>query len=416
MNKKINSIIKLMLLICCSTYAQMDQYTYKHKLQGVVDNWHLIDLPNEVFGHVLPNLSDVRVYGVTKEKDTVEAPYLLKLKTGNVSLKRVPFKTLNTTHNDKGAYITLEVSGTEPVNQIYLKFKRRNFDWLIALEGSQDLEEWYTITEDYRILSIQNDLTNYQFTTVRFPEAKYKYFRVNIKDVQKPVLESANVTMQVVKKADYLEYDIVNHQVKESKKNKQTIIDVTLRNSVPVGCLDIKTKDTFDYYRPVSIQYANDSIKNQKGDWILRYQKLNSGILNSIEDNVFTFRSVITKKIRIVIDNSDNKPLNVGKPLVKGYKHELVTRLIDPATYYLVYGNKKAKKPLYDLSYLSVKIPDNITPLSIEKQTSVDHTKNADKQVSEPQPLFTNKIWLWGIMGVVILLLGGFTLSMMRKK
>jgi len=37
-----------------------------------------------------------------------------------------------------------------------------------------------------------------------------------------------------------------------------------------------------------------------------------------------------------------------------------------------------------------------------------------DKKVITP--LFENKIWLWIVMGIIIILLGGFTLSMMKKK
>ncbi|WP_108808478.1 DUF3999 family protein [Aquimarina spinulae] len=409
MKKKI--IKFLVLLISFGTYAQMDQYAYRSMLPEITDTWHAISLPDEIFSKVSPNLSDIRVFGITNKKDTIEAPYLLRLKTEKKSFTKIPFTILNTSFNEKGTYITLEIPTKQPINQIHLDFEQSNFDWLITLEGTQDRKEWYTIKDDYRILSIKNELTDYQFTTVRFPNAQYHYFRILIKSTKKPVLQSANVTRYEVKKANYKEYDIEKLNIKNPKGTKKTIIDVSLKTPVPVSYIGVEVQETFDYYRPISIRYVTDSIQTQQGSWKPRYRELSSGVLNSIEDNVFTNTSTIAQKFRIVIDNHDNQPLKINKVIVKGYQHELVTRFTNPGTYYLVYGNDKMKKPSYDLNYVSAKIPDEMTTLSPETQSTIGHEES-----SVTKPLFANKIWLWGIMGIVILLLGGFTLSMMKKK
>ncbi len=409
MKKKI--IKFLVLLISFGTYAQIDQYAYRSILPEITDTWHAISLPDEMFSKVSPNLSDIRVFGITNKKDTIEAPYLLRLKTEKKSFNKIPFTILNTSFNKKGTYITLEIPTKQPINQIHLDFEQSNFDWLITLEGTQDRKEWYTIKEDYRILSIKNELTDYQFTTVRFPNAQYHYFRILIKSTKKPVLQSANVTRYEVKKANYKEYDIEKLNIQNPKGTKKTIIDVSLKTPVPVSYIGIEVQETFDYYRPISIRYVADSMQTQKGSWKPRYRELSSGVLNSIEDNVFTNTSTIAQKFRIVINNHDNQPLKINKVIVKGYQHELVTRFTNPGTYYLVYGNDKMKKPSYDLNYVSAKIPDEMTTLFPEAQSTIGHEES-----SVTKPLFANKIWLWGIMGIVILLLGGFTLSMMKKK
>ncbi len=292
-----------------------------------------------------------------------------------------------------------------------MDFEQSNFDWLITLEGTQDRKEWYTIKEDYRILSIKNELTDYQFTTVRFPNAQYHYFRILIKNAKKPVLQSANVTRYEVKKANYREYGIEKLNIQNPKGTKKTIIDVNLTTLVPVSYIGVEVQETFDYYRPISIRYITDSIQTQKGSWKHRYRELSSGVLNSIEDNVFTNANIIAQKFRIVIDNHDNQPLKINKVIAKGYQHELVTRFTNLGTYYLVYGNDNIKKPSYDLNHVSVKIPNEMTTLLPESQQAIDH-----EEPPVTEPLFANKIWLWAVMGIVILLLGGFTLSMMKKK
>ncbi|WP_206604235.1 DUF3999 family protein [Aquimarina sediminis] len=411
MKKKIRITIFMILFARTTTFAQMNNYAYKNLLPEVTDTWHTVRLPDEMFSKVSPDLSDIRVFGITAKNDTVEAPFLLQLKTEKVTQKTIPFTALNTTFNEKGTYTTLEIPEEEPINQIQLDFEQPNFDWMITLEGSQDNKEWYTITKDYRILSIKNEHTNYKFTTLRFPEAQYRYFRILIKDTKKPVLKTAKVSKQEVERADYREYDVASLDVKNSKDSKNTIIDVTLTMPVPVSYLQVNVEDKFDYYRPISIRYATDSIQMQQGNWRLNYRQLSSGILNSIEENTFLCSSTIAQKFRIVIDNQDNQPLKINKVVVKGYQHQLATRFTNPATYYLVYGNNKIRKPSYDLNYVSSKIPEVMTSISPGMQQSINKEKTIVKE-----PLFTNKIWLWAIMGIVVVLLGGFTLSMMKKR
>ena len=56
-----------------------------------------------------------------------------------------------------------------------LKFSEKNYDWMLRLEGSHDQKEWFNIVEDYRILSIKNEQTNYSFGDVTFPNSNVTY-------------------------------------------------------------------------------------------------------------------------------------------------------------------------------------------------------------------------------------------------
>ncbi|GGX10724.1 DUF3999 family protein [Aquimarina muelleri] len=411
MKKKIKFINFFILLFFLESQAQINQYAYKSILPDVTDTWYAICLPNEVFGKVSSDLSDIRIYGITNKKDTIEAPYLLRLRSEKVSKKTIPFSVFNTTYNNKEASITLKIPSKEPINQIQLDFEEPNFDRLITLEGSQNLTEWYVVEKDYRILSIKNEFTNYQFTTVRFSKTLYNYFRIRIKSDKKPVLRSANVIIKEVDGADYQEYDVASFDTQNPKNIKKTIIDLALKTAVPISSIYLQTEEDFDYYRPLSIKYLADSIQTQQGVWKPLYKELTSGVLSSVEKNIFPCRSTIAKKIRITIDNHDNQPLKINKVRVKGYKHELVARFTNPATYYLVYGNKKARKPVYDLNYLSTKIPKGLPVITPDKAQVIKF-----ENTNTIKPLFMNKIWLWSIMLIVILVLGGFTLSMMKKK
>ena len=196
----------------------------------------------------------------------------------------------------------------------------------------------------------------------------------------------------------------------ENKAQKLTTVEVSLKSPVSVSSINIDIKNTFDYYRPVTISYLADSIKTEQG-WKYRYQYLKSGTLSSIDKNEFVFESTILHKLKIVIQNQDNTPLTVASITPKGYVHELIARFTEPATYFLSYGNKQAARPNYDINRFTSKIPDKLVALSLGNEQLVVKDK-----VFTNQPLFKNKNWLWAIMSLLILVIGWFSIKMIRTK
>ena len=397
------------LLFCSFSYAQLNQFNYKRELHGITAPWHKVVLPEEIFGKVAPDLADIRIFGITAAKDTIEASYLLKLKSEKIVIKDVNFNFLNTTHNEKGYYFTLEVPTEEAVNQLKLDFKKENFDWKLTLEGSQNQQEWFTVVDDYRILSIKNAATDYQFTKVTFPSTKFRFFRLLINSEENPELANVKATFNEISNGSFIEYAVANLKTIQDREEQKTTLGIDLKSTVALSSIQIKVKDTFDYYRPISIQYVADSVKTEQG-WNYLYENLATGTLSSIEKNDFKFESTILKKLKISIFNEDNEPLNIENITAKGTIHELLVRFTEPATYFLAYGNKKATKPSYDIERFVSKVPDTLTVLTLGNEQKID------KIATSKQPLFKNKIWLWLLMGIIILVLGWFSFKMINKK
>lgn len=407
MKRSVNLLIFLFLLTHFFSIGQIDQFQYKCELKGINEQWHRIPLPDEIFGNVTQRLSDIRIYGITENKDTIEAPYLLKLKRGSVSSKDVAFKRLNASYNARGYYFTFEVPTSEAINQIKLEFDQQNFDWRVKLEGSQNQQEWFTVLDNYRILSIKNELSDFQFTLLKFPNSKYRFFRLVINSKEKPNLVLASISNQDLTEGTYRKYPI---QQTHSLENKQTKVDVDLLLPVPLSRITIDVKDTFDYYRPITIQYLVDSFETEQG-WKYNYQPLTSGTINSLEANEFNFSSKIVQKLKIQISNQDNQALTIGAVEAKGYVHELVARFTEPATYYLVYGNKDIGSPDYDINRFTSKIPETLSALEIG-----DTEMMSKEELADGSPLFQNSVWLWAVMIMIILVLGWFTLNMIKQK
>jgi hypothetical protein len=391
------------------SFGQMNQYSYKRELKGISEQWHKIVLPDDIFGKTSQDLSDIRIFGITTKNDTIEAPYLLKLRTGNVTSINVPFRLINTSYNPKGYYFTFEVPGAEPVNQIKLDFKQKNFDWKVTVEGSHDQKEWFTLAGNRRILSIKNELTTFQFTTLFFPDSKYRYFRLFIDSGEKPDLTEASISQNETVEGSYRNYPIKKIDIKENKQTRETEIYVALPLPVPVSLVSIKIRNTFDYYRPMTIEYVTDSFRTDQG-WSYNYSTLHSDILNSLEKSEFTFTSTTVQKLKICIQNQDNTSLSIDSIRIKGCVHELVARFTESATYYLTYGNEHASGPDYDIGRFTDKIPDSLQTLNLGPELKIER-QNAEKA----EPLFKNKAWLWGIMTFIVLILGWFSVKMIRR-
>ena len=389
------------------TFSQLDSYDHKIELKGIEDQWHKIELPDTVFEHVSQSMNDLRIYGVT-ENDTLETPYLLQVNASNHSRKTIAFKILNSASKGNTYYFTYEIPTSEAVNQIQLAFENKNFDWKLVLEGSQNQKKWFTILNDYRILSIQNSQTNYSFINLNFPNSKYRYYRLQIKSKTQPKVNSATVSIDQTIASQYRDYTVQKMTSKE--EDKSTIIEIDLKQRSPISVLKINISDKVEYYRPFTIQSVIDSVETEKG-WRYSYQNLSTGTLNSIENNEFTFSSTLAKKLRLTINNHDNQPLTVETVSAKGYVHELNARFTKPATYYLAYGKTNTRKPQYDISQVDAKIPATLTKLSFGEAQQI-----SKKETPTVSPLIENKVWLWVVMGIVILVLGGFTMKMMIKK
>jgi len=404
--------IKLLILFLISVTgvnAQTNAYKFKRKITGVNTVWHKMTLPDGLYKNANAGFEDLRIFGI-RGKDTTEVPYLLKQRADEVTNKEIAFKQINQSNNSNGYYYSFQSSEMNTINQIKLAFKQENFDWKVNLEGSNDNKEWFTILTDYRILSIKNNDTNYQFTKLSFPDAQYQYFRIAVKSPMQPELLSAKISKTDTLKGTYQEVKYQSFNLKNDIVNKETVIDVKLTNPVPLAYLKLNVQSDFDFYRSIKIECATDSFKTDKGIQY-NYANLYEGTISSLEKPAFNFANTITSRLEITIRNNDNKPLRFNGLTLKGIVYEIIARFDEPkGEYALYYGNDKAIAPVYEIEKFESKIPTDLTSLNIGEEQ-----KNPSYSVKIEKPLFENKAWLWVLMALIIVLLGWFSFKMLRN-
>lgn len=409
MIKKISLVIFYLSLSSLSI-AQMDSFSYKRDILNYHIGWNKLRLPSNIFSKTQPDLMDLRIYGKNKANEIFEAPYLIKSKQAKIETKKILYTLFNKTHIGNKYFYTFEISGDEICNVMHLHFENNNFNWFVKLEGSDNSKEWFTILNQYRILSIKNEKENFQFSDLHFDDTKFVYYRFSFESDINPELSELSIEHEVMNNGKMEKFIIENQNLIEDKKAKQSIYTIQLKNTSPISFLKFQVKDTFDYYRMMTIAYLADSTKNSKG-WNYNYINFYSGDINSFDKNEFYFDTKITDKLKIIIYNADNAPLHLDSIELAGYEYELLCRINQEANYSIYYGNRFCNQAQYDLSYFEDKIPSTMPSLELGVETKINSVLAKEKVY---EPLIKNAVWLWAVMIGIIILLATFSLKMIR--
>lgn len=403
----------MVVLICCifsaiTVNAQIGNYTYKRKIENQQAEWHKIRLPEDIYQKTQHNLADLRIYGINETGDTIEAGYIIENTNDEIIQVERSFSMLNEVKKDQVYYYTFKPDQKEPVNEIFMNFSTPNYDWKINLLGSNDNENWFTILENYRMVSLQNETQHYTFSTLFFNTTDYAYYQVQIPAKENPNLQSAKITHTEIKSGVFKTYPN-QISIHENKENNQTEVTIQLHELVPVNRISIFSSSSFDFYRDLDIEILRDSTKTEKG-YIKNYERIHQSIYTSIHQPAYVFDNRFAQELRIIIHNGNNPEINIDSVVVSGFTHELLIRFTEPADYFFYYGNQQASLPDYDLQHFVESIPSELTYLTLGPE---EITSQGTANPSEP--FFKNKAWLWVLMGLVILILGWFSVKMLSK-
>ncbi len=397
---KNNLLITFLLLISSQLLSQH----YETELNGTTQGWAKLNIPEHLYEKSTSSaLKDFRIYGLSNQEDTIEVPYIIQSHTDFHFSESDPFKIINQASINGEFLYTIVQEIPKIINTIQLDISQNNFDWKVDIEGSQNQKEWYKITQNYRIMSIENELTDYKFTTIRIPSSQYKYFRLRVKSKTKPTITGATSQKDSTIFGKYIQYTIQNIKNSQDKKQKQSVYEITLQHKVPLSRLSFLINNEKDYYRPFRLSYSKDSVRKY-------YNTITSGVLHSLNSSQYETNNTSVKYLKLIIQNFNNPPLDIDSIILEGVSEEIVALFPDNGTkYWAEYGDKNKTRPRYDIQHFDNTIPKVIPTLNFGIETY-------KKPISspEPKPLF-NQTWLWSIMLVIIGILAWFSIKMLKS-
>ena len=403
---KCRSLILIFLAFSSMQVGAQSDFRFKRNINGVeTEGWYSLVLRPGIFHHMNDDLGDFRIYSVT-EGDTVEIPYLLRIREDRAKEKKINLALFNKSYHNGVMYLTFELAPGQKVNVLDLAFDEKNYLGHVKVEGSDDRLKWFEVLNDQRLVSIKRGSEEFRLSTVNFPMSSYRYLRLSITSDVPLHFKNASFGYNIVEPGKFHAAPL-EWTGKTSNKERQTVISIKLKNYAPVSLLEVQTNNEMDFYRAFELSYVRDSIQSRNG-WVRRYHGILDGNLTSFKANDFNFPLVFANELRLVIRNGDNRPLDIRRISAAGPEVNIVTYL-KPGNNFMLYGDEKTRQPSYDLEHFANKIPGD--PPAAE----LDHNEEVLAEDGAVNPIFQNKIWLWGIMGVMICGLAFFTIKMIRN-
>ncbi|MDX2248042.1 MAG: hypothetical protein SF052_14750 [Bacteroidia bacterium] len=393
--------------------AQMTEYAFQRSLTPVkTTGWYELIIPEAVLPKLKEDLSDIRIFKISAE-DTVEVPYLLAESADRYEIADIPFQMVNkSTSGDNESFVTFRPEEEGTINHIELEIRPMNYDLLATLEGSNNRLKWFIIEENVRLVGISNDQVSYHFSTLNFADSDYKFFRVKLNDAAAEIVQ-ASVGKFIKSEGEYQPVSVVNQVIKNDTDTKTTEITLELKDRYPVSRLAFEMTQGKDFYRAASVSWLKESVETQEGVKEV-WRDFGGFTLSSLEENVFDEEMQFTSRLKISVYNYDDIPLDFGAIKVFGPAYSLQTNLEAQGNYVLVYQNPKAYLPRYDMVYFQKKIPDTLKPVLPGEESPIV-TENIADTLSGEKGFIAMESLLWVIMGLVILVLGFFTVKMMRN-
>jgi hypothetical protein len=404
---KITLVSFSLLMLVISAQAQTSSFSYRRMLTGVDSaGWYSISLPNGVFRNCRTDFADLRILQITGT-DTTEAPYLLKVQVPILTEAKEQLSAFNLTKKDGKQYLSFELKKDQFVNEIDLSFLEENYDGIVTLAGSEDQKEWFEVDRQ-RIISIQNENMQFTSATLTFSKIHYRFLRLELACDRPLTFQSASFKNQLIEPGIF-SLPALTWNTTHLKSKGQTVVAIDLKEYQLINYFSVVMNEGNDFYRAFRLERLVDSTKTQKG-WEFFYDELARGYITSFTANEFNFGYAPAQKLRLTIYNGDNLPINVQSMVVHSPQVKLTARMKNGDTSFLYYGNERLSAPQYDLVLFKDKIP--VPKKNLELATE----ERLKAETVKPSALIVNQIWLWVIMGVVIAVLGYFTLKMMKAK
>ncbi len=304
-------------------------------------------------------------------------------------------------------------------NRVELTTSSKNFSRRVAVEAGDDLRHWAFIRQDGYIFNFSRDTTA-EYLLVDYPVSTRRYLRVSIFNPKEEPIEvsDASVSFYLSQPARTNPLAAVIKERIEDPKTKQTRITVDLGVAgIPSSRIELQT-DARNFHRHVEIE-GRDSLEEMAGQIRQYWSSVDNGQIFSVELERVKRRQIELEYaetryrfLRLIIDNNDDRPLEISGIKVLGYPRQVLFRREPGRQYRLLYGNREAKAPSYDLT----KIVSYLKLGELETVSLGEEMPGALPPAAPQRPwLDRQPIALWITLVLAASILGGLIYRLARK-
>lgn len=391
MIKRVISIVILFVFSSMYIYAVDVDFTYSAEIVDQGENrYKAVRLIPEIYNNISENMADLILYDNNNEP----VPYFINnfTESKDSAHKSYEMKLVNSFVKDDWFYYdyALKEAETEDVmaTSIELSSNSTGFAKKLELLGGYDNLNWEKVQDD----TIYDVDSNKKMVISFNDRKKYTYYRFKLLNNLEKVSFSV-VTLNYDKTLKNKEYFIeaLSPDYSIEERDNKTVIALKSMKNLKLNNITLKTDSIFkrsvNFNGSMSKVLYNLEFKN------IKYQELTLPLNFYINEK---------DEAEVIIENHDDKPINITGVEVEYYADELVFK--DPETdITLKYGNNKIDTPkIYDIAnYKDRILSEGYDTLSV---------RNINKAVASNainKPALDYKL-LFNIVLIVITIVLGF--------
>lgn len=401
-------IILLLLLFVYPATSQVKNYAWRATIPAPEHKgFARVKLPETILSKCQLDLTDIRI---TNSKGQ-EIPWIGKTASKEIkSYQQIPLQILQT-NSEKGCctQVIVENHLNQPLSRITFSINNAEVKKKVSISGSDDQNQWYVVKEKavFENFSIQNETSVEK--SIWFPPSSYRYFKITINDSLSLPLKIISAFTEAENRewGEYLTTPLPALTITDSSSLRKTFIFLSLDEAYPIDRLIFNIEAPALYHRETKIYRLEKDKKNKQ---ILT--QIASFTLSPMLSNTVDLERIKENELVIEIDNKDNPPLQIQKIQPFYLETSLIFHTAKQESYNLLFGNKEAFAPQYDLLYFADLIPEEVPVLS---PVNIQVIEDAEKIIATATPFFGEVIWIWMAIGLVVSVLLFMTIKMVRE-
>lgn len=384
----------LLVLMAVAAMANGQNFSAKATLKPVdKDGFYTIAISPMLSSYLATDFRDLRI--ADEQKNFV--PYIIRSPQPAFSAySYIKLPIIKNELADSGrSILVIQNDATKKIAAIALILRNAAVTRTAAISGSDDTSRWFTIDEDiYFQKQFVTDTDKY-IQTIQFPASTYKYLKLvidNGKNNPLHIMEAGMYTHAAAPEPPL----VINPAalLRQTDSTNNTTYLVAKQPAVfHFSKIRLLVKGPQYYKRSIDIITSANTASYE---------------LVSGKTSVFNVEPCNDSSFLIKIYNGDNPPLQFDSVVTEQESRQLVTYLEASKNYHLLMQNSLADKPVYDLKQFTDSIGYDIPVLEI---ASIEELNNA-QPINES---FFSKNWIWPVIVIVLLVLGFFTLRLVRE-
>lgn len=401
--------IIILLLFGQSLFADSTKIkTNGYQLKNIEKGWNRLELDDDLLFQMSSINTYIMVKQVNRSNDTLEVPYVIESTKLIDSTVRIPVEIVNKPTKDGKKHYTLIADSTQIISNLEFSFSNRKNLGKIKLEGSNNQKEWTRISDSLILGDRRNNHQKISSKTIYDLQKLYKFYRLSLGDT-KSELESVFYEKTFSVNPKYKKINVKNLKYRTDKNKNRTIYRFSLNGRLPIHYIKLDVQSKFDFNRTVNVFGLVDSTVTKK-EPKHNYKLIETFQLNSMDSTNYAFSfPEHYQHYKIVILNETEPPLKISS--LTAYRHEYIlkARFEEEGEGMLLIANV-GSYPYHEVDKHKALIPSDMNEMKLGEKLKLSITK------VEIEPFTADKLWLWLIMMIAVIVVGYFSLKMLKEE